>query len=442
MKLLKLDITALSPLAFPERKAGLQFRQSLGYIPGATLYGALGGMLSEHHNMDDADEKHKFLNLFRHIRCHNAYPAWPGDAWSRPLPMTALRPKESKAAPVDALIERICYEYLEPAAFIFSPTDSNGRVWEGVTGFHAPPQPDDKQRQILRKVDQRVFTRVAINRRRGTAEDQLLYSPLALSEVSTIRKKREDGWHADPFPSRYIGSIVIPSKYDDGDDDDDRLRVEDAIGSIERVGGRTTTGMGQVTVNAHEAAPDTAAEIRQRVEQFNAAVQQRLAVYSSLGGTPRPETNDKTLFPITLLADALLYEHGWCPTMTLTVKTLQDALHECAATLGMQDKYADSVLDQPEPEVELIRSFASYGYVGGWNIQWDTHKPVEVSTRMGSVFVFASQQALDDTAYALLAHLQLQGIGERRAEGYGQVRVCDEFHIQNAFALNTSGEAK
>jgi CRISPR-associated protein Csx10 len=52
---------------------------------------------------------------------------------------------------------------------------------------------------------------------------------------------------------------------------------------------------------------------------------------------------------------------------------------------------------------------------------------------MGSVFLFSTEQPLDADAYALLAMLQQDGIGERRAEGYGQLRVCDEFHMEYAW---------
>src|SRR6266487_3089545 len=87
MKLLTLEIIARSPLVFPVRKPGEQFRRSAEYVPGATIYGALGLQLNQQSRFD--------RRLFYAIRCHNAYPAWPEDAWSRPLPRTAEKPKAS-----------------------------------------------------------------------------------------------------------------------------------------------------------------------------------------------------------------------------------------------------------------------------------------------------------------------------------------------------------
>jgi len=426
MTLLKLRITAKSPLAFPERKAGTQFRRSLGYIPGASIYGALGTELGTQYK----HEKDTFKQLFHSLRCHNAYPAWPDDPWSRPLPMTAMAPKatDQPPPPQDMLIERVCYERLQPAALIFSPTDDKGRVWETVTGFYAPPGSDDVSEQVMRKVDQRVFTRVAINRRRGTAEDQLLYSPLALSEVNTSRvyhwekdtsSQQEIATSVkDDFWSLFLGSVTVP---------DGNSEVIQAVAQITRLGGRSTSGMGLVEVNAEEREPETATEIQQRVEQLTARFTQRIAWYEDFGSNEEWHLTG-SLFTITLLSDAILYEKGWLPTMVLTSEMLQEATRVYAQRLG------DSITTcKAGIEATLVRSFAAYGVVGGWNVMWNTHKPAEISTQMGSVFLFSTTQPLDADACTLLAMLQQDGIGERRAEGYGQLRVCDEFHMEYAW---------
>ncbi|KPV53214.1 hypothetical protein SE17_10960, partial [Kouleothrix aurantiaca] len=70
--LVPITIEALSPLAFPERKPGVQFRSSLQYVPGAAIYGALGMLLGK------ALDAEAFGKLFREIRCHNAYPIVQG----------------------------------------------------------------------------------------------------------------------------------------------------------------------------------------------------------------------------------------------------------------------------------------------------------------------------------------------------------------------------
>ena len=77
----------------------------------------------------------------------------------------------------------------------------------------------------------------------------------------------------------------------------------------------------------------------------------------------------------------------------------------------------------------LLRSFASYDYAGGWHALWQRPKESHVITRRGSLYVFETDEELQNTDLEKLYQLQLDGIGERVQEGYGQIRICDEFHI-------------
>lgn len=407
MTLLSIEITARSPLTFPERKPNAQFRCSLGYVPGAAIYGALGLRLGEKWQ----DEQQEFdRKLFHAIRCHNAYPAWPEDRWSRPVPTTAEQPKGADESPsMDTLIDRICWERLQPAALVFSPTDEQGRAWEADRGFYSLPVPNDIREQIKRSVSQRVLTRVSINRRRGTAEDQLLYSPLALSERNTCyvytwdrtgNLAREKPVKRD-FASRFLGSAVVPDDYDHAD-------LISELNAITHLGGRTTSGLGHVQIQAYPQAPETADAVCKRVEALTAAFRDSVALYESLGGTGWKAGG--AIFTVNLLSDAILYDDDGHPTMIITAEMLRKAA-------GLESK------------LTLLRSFASYSYTGGWHVQWERHKPSAVSTLMGSVFVFQAEDGLSTEDCQHLADLQINGIGERRAEGYGQVRVCDEFHL-------------
>lgn len=402
MKLLNLEITAHSPLVFPVRKPGEQFRRSAEYIPGATIYGALGLRLEQLGQFNQ--------RLFYAIRCHNAYPAWPDDPWSRPLPRSAEHPKGAESGAFDTLIDRVCWEQSAPPGMIFSPTDEQGRAWEADSGFHAPPQSGDIRKQRKRSVQQRVYTRVAINRRRGTAEDQRLFSPLALSEVSTRQRyewntyvdpQRERSIEQPPFNSRFLGSAVVPDTPD----------LTDDLAAISHLGGRITTGMGNVEVKVSAGKIENGSDIQKRVTAFTAAFRARAALYAALGGRWVPEGD---LFTIDLLSDAILLGQGWLPTMTLSGAMLREAA-------GLAT------------EPTLLRAFASYGSGGGWNVQWNAPKQSEITTQMGSVFVFQAPGGLSDADWEHLARLQLNGVGERRPEGFGQVRICDEFHTEWMF---------
>jgi hypothetical protein len=76
-----------------------------------------------------------------------------------------------------------------------------------------------------------------------------------------------------------------------------------------------------------------------------------------------------------------------------------------------------------------VRAQASGQVVGGWNVSWNRHRATVLTAVARSVYLFRTQ-AGEDELIAALARLESEGIGARRAEGYGIVRCCDEFHIQ------------
>lgn len=376
--LISLTITALAPLAFPERKAGTQFRKSLPYVPGATIYGALGSRCYD-------------PVLFEALRCHNAYPAQKGDSWVRPMPATAIQPK-GKEDIHDSLVERVCWEQQQPAALIYSPTDESGRPWEAVgRTFYTR----NANKIKTRSVQQRVLTRTAINRRRRTVQEEMLYSPLVINEATV---DNDNGKKLTM--TRFCGSIVIHSDQHNQAED-----IRQHLGAIDLLGGRQTSGLGRVRVEATESTsgegPD---DIQQRVERLTSKFQAQAALYETLGGTPFAVG---TIFTVNLLSDAILLEQGWLPTQEFSAAMLKEAT-------GI--------------EATLLRSFTTTQVVGGWNVSWQRPKPSEIAVSMGGVYVFRTEQKPD---YARLAALQLDGIGERRAEGYGQIRICDEFHLED-----------
>lgn len=425
MRFVPIEIQAQAPLAFPERKPGVQFRASLPYVPGTVLYGALGMLLGPQSKHDPEG----FARLFRTIRCHNAYSALPGDPWVRPLPLTAIRPKVATLHKkteglryADALYARVCWEQQQPAALIYAPADSNGRAWESAErAFYTLEQADHtpfvdsdphSARVVTREVAQRVLTRVAINRRRGTAEEGRLYSPLVLSEVMVNRDNAL-------VPTRFLGSIVVP---------DGNSPIAAALDSIDSIGGRQTSGIGTVVVQPRASAQssDDAHAIKQRIERMSARFARQAELYRQLSGDAwrdaegRPIDQPGTIFTINLLADAILLDQGWLPTNELSSEMLAEATKP-------YDQHG--AIPYAGVKARLLRAFTNTHAIGGWNISWQRPKPTAIATTMGSVFVFQAANKLGDQDYQALAQLQNDGIGERRAEGYGQVRICDEFHL-------------
>jgi CRISPR-associated protein Csx10 len=126
-----------------------------------------------------------------------------------------------------------------------------------------------------------------------------------------------------------------------------------------------------------------------------------------MGGKPW-DIAERTIFTINLLSDAILLEQGWLPTQELSPAMLKE---------------------ETRIDATLLRSFTQTQTVGGWAVLWQRHKLPQLAVGMGSLYVFQANQPLTHTECEALARLQLRGIGERRREGYGQVRICDEFHL-------------
>lgn len=391
--IVRLEIEALAPLAFPERKPGAQFNRSLDYIPGAAIFGALGQILGK----NSAN-----LPLLRAIRCYNAYPAYQGDPWVRPLPATAIQPKGDDQRVYDSLYQRVCWEQQQPAALIYAPTSSDGRPWEG-SGAKFYTLRDNAI--AFRKVQQRMQTRVGINRRRGIAQDERLYTVLAIREAMLLESSSQHSDHNygltkdNLVPTRFLGSLVIP--------DDARDTVIDALHQITHLGGRQTTGLGAVAIHA-QSAEETNENLRERIVAMTERFRQQANLYQNLGG--KPCLIKGHIFTVNLLSDAILLEDGWIPTQEFSDAQLK-------AITGI--------------EATLIRSFTTTKTVGGYHTQWHRPKPTNVAVSMGSVYVFATAETLKAEEIEKLAALQHDGIGERRQEGYGQVRICDEFHLLN-----------
>ena len=233
-----------------------------------------------------------------------------------------------------------------------------------------------------------MLTRVAINRQRKVAADELLYSLTAVNPLSVEGK--EMNLH---------GSARVPSTL--------VSRVTDTLQKqVQRLGGGTSRGLGRVCVKV--AKHEESDSLGQRIYDFNKALQ---GVYKAYCHLPNVEMEvlKGTYFSVDLQSDAILTaEDGWQRSMILTAPMLQE-MAGCDA------------------EVALIRSFASYDYIGGWNAAWGLPKATDLATRMGSVFVFHTADI--DSWISALKMLEKVGIGSRREEGFGQILICDPFHL-------------
>jgi CRISPR-associated protein Csx10 len=401
MHQIQLTIKALSPLAIGRQKPGGSVSEAQNYIPGAVIRGAIAHVIIQQLGQPEPnDDFHQlFLNENAAI-FQNAYPAvakvsdreqvLSGEV--RVIPATAVSSKTKpgfKTNPkndgvFDTLCDRFCAEGYNHPYDPNNPKDG-GRV-EPHSGFYS--RIGDRYYQP--SVTTRLLTRVGINRRRATAEEQVLYSIEVLNEVEGKANQ----------PATYKGAILV----------EDETLANDLISFIDnnhfRLGGSASRGLGKVKITP-KLSP-ISPNIDSRIAQFNEKLKERWQIWNIFGEPPQDLLEGRTYFTLDLQSDAILTEN-WRRTTVIS----PDMLRQFA---GVDDS-----------TLELHVAYSSYDYVSGWNAAWGLMKDVELVTNKGAVYLFSTTQL--DKWLDALANLENRGVGERTAEGFGQVQICNEFHL-------------
>jgi len=408
---LELDIQLESPLLAGSDRSYGPYRDTMEYLPGVALRGALAQVLLdacgqrehlEDHQACPAREDCDFYNVF----CvepfpifENCYPSVTGGV-SYPLPLTARTCKyydgfkeedldPSRHGAGDILVRQCIFEEMldneevHPLPLLYEPKCPEcRRPVKPYGGFYGEGGP--KYYQV--KVPLSRTSRTAINRSRGVAEDGMLYS------LQVMEPRIKEGL----FSLR--GSIVL---------DEERMAlVESALSKVHRVGSGRSRGLGKIRVQTmgHDSPPSTS--VAQRVMGFNEEVRKEGAFYYKAGGIKAPQ-DGSWLFTVDLLSDALLVAKG-LPAVTL---------HPEQLNLG-------------DEEITLVRSFARHRTVGGWAAGAGLPRTTELATVLGSVFVYRVEGAEVEELLPSLEDLEKRGVGRDRERGFGQVQVCSPFHLE------------
>lgn len=410
MNRIELHIKAVSPLAIGRRKPGGSVSEAEEYIPGTVIRGAIAAQIlreSGRGAVDLATQGEDFQALFLSDQpaiFQNAYPAIitvgkePKDISNQAeiacLPATALSSKtnpgfstkEDGDGAFDTLIDRFCAECY---GYPYDPCTRKGERVDAFSGLYCKIN----NRYYTPSNSKRLLTRVGINRRRATAEEEILYSIEVLNESKQIKDQ----------PMVYKSSILVP-------DAELAQILQQYIcdrSTNFRLGGSTSRGLGAVEITAKspvKAVPD----IQTRVDQFNHSLKKRWDAWQVFGTPLTDAIGDRTFFTLDLQADAILTEH-WQRTMMILVEMLKQFT-------GVQDQ-----------SLQLHAAYSSYDYHGGWNAAWGLMKDIELVINKGAVYLFST--AKPEAWWEALAALELQGVGDRTCEGFGQVRVGDEFHL-------------
>ncbi len=412
MARIKITLRAGSPLSLGSTKGyGGTLIETGHHVAGGQLRGALGALKDY---VSEAEQEELDLLLGR---CEQAGLNFPNcyltnDKPSFPLPLTAatckkesglIGQKSSADAPhgvADTLLRHLAYDRVArdkatgrwriPLPFQYKcpqcghRTETHSRVVEyRGPGDYAEVRPSSHRQ-----------TRVAINRSRLTAEEGQLYSVQAIDEGS-----------------QFIGALNV--------DEERNELARKWLPQIERIGGRTSRGFGRVTVTVEDLGDD--GDLYFRVNDFNQQFREFEADLREIAADPPPPEH-RLLFTINLRSDAILRDSQGLPTLRFDEAAL-------AAVLPPEEQQSLAAL-----KLELLAQFTQPRHVSGWQTAWQLPKEVLLASQMGGIYVFAAdtagEQGKQDDLIRGLEALESAGIGEFREDGYGQIAVCDPFHLE------------
>jgi CRISPR-associated protein Csx10 len=404
MKPIPLLIFTESPLALGQAKTGSSVSNVESYISGTVIRGAVAGIMLRQAQAEGqdfsqaADSDFKALFIEHQAIFQNAYPALTENlkchADVRVVPATALSAKNASGfkstgnGVFDTLIDRFC---AEAYGIVYDPNCpiDGGRV-DSFPGFYSVEDGVYHSHSSTT----RLLTRVGINRRRNTAEDQVLYSIQVLNEFKRDKQRSEE--------------MVFASTIWVREDLADTLRnYLNAQANNIRLGGSVSRGLGKVRLELPERQPEPT--LTKRIEDLNQTLKTRWQRWQIFQTQPQVPIDHRCFFTLGLQSEAILTEN-WLRSMVISERILQN-------TTGLT-----------RGDLKLHAAYSSSGQRSGWNAAWELPKDITLITNSGSVFLFSIDKIELNHWQPKLAELEIQGIGQATSEGFGQIRVCDQFH--------------
>ncbi len=384
MKTTYFQIQAISPIAIGGRQTYGQSQSGLTYIPGTVLRGALANLMLKEEELDRPGDKFKSIFLSENAAIfRNAYILRSEGGIPLIVPNSVVTAKnnsdfrlDSRNA-FDSLIDQFCTSKL---SLDFLPPVLSERVESLETPYYSV---NEKGVYSSVAVDTRFVSGINVNRQRNRAEINQSYLTHVISEYQLNGKRST--------PTQFLTSLSCAED------------LTEYFQELKYVGADSTRGLGHIRVEAIQT-PKTSS-LSDRVNQFNKKLSQRWDTYATLCPSTAPERNG-TYFTIDLQANAIFKTTDKSPTIN-PERELKQLFNETPLT------------------VEWIQ--AQYDHQGGWNSAWRLPRPTEVVTKMGSCYLCHTSEKLDKII-SILENMEIYGLGERTAEGFGQVRICDELH--------------
>ena len=403
MKAVAVNAQLLAPVAI-KRDRQSERSESVRFVAGTLVRGALASLYLRHHGQVDGTFEHLFLN-------EDTCRFGPMDPGPRIFPLTAASCKREGLG--HALVDQLWFRVAQHLMFGQLPDDSS-TPWRRCEQCGADMKPYEGHwheragRLEVKNISVHVATHVGIDRGTGTAADSMLY---------TLECLAPSGCDTDLYGWLQADDDALCAL---------RRLLQDESWRIS-VGHARTRGYGDVRLRLGQptAAPETRAAA-QRWEQWSRDLCRFL---------------DSPSFALSDLDPACFYFALSFPTGAVIVDRLlrysvdpADMIDWLPPIPAVRAAFPIEALPTRQLEsggsVRWITAVTRHERVRGWNAAHGLPRQDEWAVARGAVYVYRFDGAEHEREQlmARLATLSTDGVGLRRNEGFGVVSISDEFH--------------
>lgn len=400
------SVRAVDPLQLTRSRALGEVASTLPYVPGTAMRGALGAALAHSGGTDDP----AFRELMEGSSFGNLYPMGEAAQSSAPLPRSCVTcgrqpgfladgghgvgdlllaaeaatlrrqadlastgPAGATAAPSTVDLNRLltCPRCGDEGRRSMSPSTI---AWPGYVQWQ------DDGPHVVASRRGFIVHRPAATRGGSGAE--------AASAGQTLLPGQRFGGTVT-FPTNAAAATAVA--------------VLEASDGMLWVGAGRSRGLGSVQIEAEELS-EADDDLQVRYDGLMAALT------SAVGHQGGPQLDGQTYLSVTLQSAALL----------------PDAFGRWQVTLD--GDYFAGRCGLPAGSLQVRQAFTGSTPVEGWNAILNLPKVDAMAIAVGSCWLLRLEGIGAAEGLAALAQLEREGIGERRQEGFGVLRVCDPAH--------------
>jgi CRISPR-associated Csx10 family RAMP protein len=424
----EVELKLKTPLMIGGKKSSNNYKKSLNYFSGGVFYAALAREISLrcrlNRSKDVKEGQKKYWVQYKdnveckencelRYLCENFEKIKVGHFYPfglNPYPMTAKKCKQNENHVCDMLLDYIDNRYDN---FVDCQKDDGKCLerLESLKGFNVNDIRDNEFSYKLR-CDYKHITRTSIDEYRKASKSGNLFAQDLLSGINLVKINNNDSKKSEIVKKNDFESYI-----DVSGDNEVTQKILKELSSLDElsIGGMITVGYGRFSMNISEnlIEEESIEDLKNKIIEFN----------NRFKGL-----KDKMYIPIQLLTDSYIFS-----------KNLLEFKKDNDNTPGNMDTedyikiIEKSFLNNLNEYLKLEKLYAEYDLIKGFNTskEVDFERKPSIVMKAGSVLLFVTER-LDENLLNKLKELENKGVGGNNCFGFGNIAICNRFHISNA----------